>query len=478
MSELAEPLTRVLERCIDGFESLQSVERLSGGASQETYRLEIRARGGEQTLALRRAAGGYVREEGVVGPDLTAEAELIRLARKAGVPEPEIFAVLKPEDGIGDGFIMEWLEGEALGARIARADTFADIRPSLSRQAGEILARIHALEVGGTVLDERLTRHNPESSVRQKWESYQSFGTPQPMIDYTARWLLDNLPANPRSTLVHGDFRNGNLMVRPDAGITAVLDWEGAHIGDPIEDLGWLCTNSWRFGVTELPVGGFGPIEDLIAGYEAVSDATVDRDALRFWIVYGSFSWAVGCLMMAEHYRTGPDPSVERPGIGRRTSECQIDCVNLIMPGSVQLVEADSHETAVDMPRTDELLSSVRDFLRESVMSETQGRTSFLARVASNSLDIVLRELAHQPAARAQEQQGLERILGHGGEYAALRWELTQALRDGSLPLDADGLQDYLRNAVANQVAIDQPRYSGLRTAVSGRQDPAMESAG
>ena len=130
-------------------------------------------------------------------------------------------------------------------------------------------------------------------------------------------------------------------MVSP-AGVVAVLDWEIAHIGDPMRDLGWICTNSWRFGRSELPVGGFGGYADLFRGYERVSGRAVDPAHVKFWEVFGSFWWACSSLTMAEHYRTGPDKTVERPAIGRRSSECQVDCVNLLIPGPVELVAADA----------------------------------------------------------------------------------------------------------------------------------------
>jgi len=255
-------------------------------------------------------------------------------------------------------------------------------------------------------------------------------------------------------------------MVGP-AGIVAVLDWEVAHIGDPMRDLGWICTNSWRFGRSELPVGGFGVYADLFRGYEAESGIAVDPAHVKFWEVFGSFWWAVGCLGMAEHYRTGPDKTVERPGIGRRSSECQIDCVNLLIPGPVELIEAKPFTSTLDMPRTDELLVSVRDFLRSDVMAATEGRTNFLARVAANSLDIVLRELAVGAQQRELELARLRRLLSSNDDLEALRWRLVRALRDGSLPLDTPGLAEHLRQTVANQVAIDQPGYSGLKTALA-----------
>ncbi len=453
---------------VPGCNGLLGVERLSGGASQETYRVRVSVPGGEKLLALRRAAGGEL-PDAAIAPGLAAEALLMRSARAAGVPAPEVHYVLAESDGLGEGFLMEWLEGETLGARIVRSPDLAAIRPKLAYECGRILARIHAIDVAATGLDGVLAKITPAEAIEWHWQRYREYGTPQPMIDYTARWLANNLPPLATPALVHNDFRNGNLMISPDCptGVVAVLDWETAHIGDPMRDLGWICTNSWRFGRSDLPVGGFGHYEDLLAGYESVAQAPVDRNALNFWEVYGSFWWAVGCLGMAEHYRSGPDQTVERPAIGRRSSECQVDCVNLLIPGPVQLVQALAPNTAGEMPRIDELLVSVRDFLRGDVMGETHGRTNFLARVAANSLDIVERDLALGGVHRANEGARLQALFGaEEGGLDELRWRLVEGLRDGAIPLDWPGLADHLRTTVVNQVAIDQPRYSGFKTAL------------
>lgn len=459
-------LDAVLASRVPGCTGLVSVERLSGGASQETYRIYARIDDAERPLALRRSAGGLRGEDSAFNPPgLPAEARLMQCARAAGVPAPEVHYVLAEADGLGEGFLMEWLDGETLGARIVRAPELAELRPRLAFECGRILARIHAIDLRATGLDQALEVIRPREFIKRIWERYRQFPTPQPMIDYAGRWLLEHLPASGELQLVHNDFRNGNLMVDAQ-GVVAVLDWETAHIGDPMRDLGWICTNSWRFGRTDLPVGGFGHYEDLFAGYEAESGVQVAPERVKFWEVFGSFWWAVGCLGMAEHYRSGPDSSVERPAIGRRTSECQVDLVNLLIPGPAKLVEAEDLTAAADMPRLDELLVSVRDYLRGEVMSATQGRTNFLARVAGNSLDIVLRDLASGPAHRKAERQRLRALLGEDADLDALRWRLVAGLRDESIALDHPGLAEHLRNAVVNQVAIDQPKYSGLKTAL------------
>jgi len=457
---LKEVLIREIDNCVD----LLRVERLSGGASMETYRLLIETTGGENVICMRRGAGGIDRDS-VSAIGLSTEALLMRTARQHDVPEPEVYYVLTEEDNVGVGFIMEWLNGETLGARIVRSPELDDVRGALAEQCGRELAKIHAIDTQSSGLVDHLPVLDPATYLDQTWDRYKEWDTPQPMIDFTGRWLADNLPDSHDYRLVHNDFRNGNLMVDPQLGLCGVLDWETAHIGDPMRDLGWICTNSWRFGRRDLEVGGFGKLDDLIIGYEAVSGEEVDRARVQYWEVFGSFWWAIGCLGMADQYRVGPDATVERPAIGRRSSECQVDCVNLLIPGPVELVDPFLTTRTSDMPRIDELLTSVRDFLHDDVMAETSGRTNFLARVAGNSLDVVQRELAIGPQLREREIVRLEGLLEKRGSIDELRWALVEALRDESMDIDRTDLHDYLRETVINQVAIDQPKYSGFRFA-------------
>ena len=465
-------LDRVLRREIDGCERLAAVERLSGGASQETYRLWIETQAGDRQLALRRSQGGKEQEARAVersAPGLRIEAKLMQVARSNGIPEPEVFYILAPGDDLGGGFVMEWLDGIALGARIVRSPDLAEVRPKLARQCGEILGRLHAIDLEAQGLDRDLARLSAADFIEQTRGRYEALDTPQPMIDFTGRWLTENLPESTEQTLVHNDFRNGNLMV-DQTGVIAVLDWEIAHIGDPMRDLGWICTNSWRYGAgPELPVGGFGTYEDLFAGYEATSGHRVDLSRVEYWEVFGSYWWAVSTLGMTEAYRIGPDRSVERVTIGRRTTECQVDCVNLLIPGSVELVQAPDQLADPDMPRLDELVGATRDFLHGPVRDETAGRTRFHALVAGNALDIVYRDLHFGAEHRRREHERLRRLLDANGSLLELRWKLVHAIRDDAIGLDDNCLHDHLRATVVNQIAIDQPKYSGFKTAAARR---------
>ena len=465
-------LERVLRREIEGCQCLAAVERLSGGASQETYRLRIETAAGSRQLALRRSQGGTEEEARAVersAPGLRMEAKLMRVARRNGIPEPEVFHVLEPADELGAGFVMEWLDGVALGARIVRSPELAEVRPKLARQCGEILGRLHTIDLAAHGLDRRLARLSAADFVAQTSGRYEALDTPQPMIDFTGRWLTENLPESTEQTLVHNDFRNGNLMI-DKTGVVAVLDWEIAHIGDPMRDLGWICTNSWRYGAgPALPVGGFGTYEDLFAGYEATSGNPVDLSRVEYWQVFGSYWWAVSTLGMTQAYRSGLDRSVERVTIGRRTTECQVDCVNLLIPGPVELVAAPEQLTDPDMPRLEELVGATRDFLHGPVGDETTGRTRFHALVAGNALDIAYRDLHFGAEHRRREHERLRRLLNAEGSLLDLRWKLVHAIRNDALALDDTRLHEHLRATVVNQIAIDQPKYSGFRTAAERR---------
>ncbi len=435
---------------------LVDVQQLTAGASQQTFRVSVRQREGHEAhYALRRAQPGLERTTyGQVTPSV--EAELLELASFAQVPVPKVIESLQSTDGLGDGYLMEWLEGETMGQRIVKLPELEAAREKLAFECGQALARIHAIEVPDT-LRQVLHSVSPEALVRETWDAYIALETPEPMIDFTAQWLLRNVPPQSDSALVHGDFRNGNLMVSRE-GITAVLDWELCHLGDPMRDLGWLCVNSWRFGRRDLPVGGFGTVDDLVAGYEVESGGCVDRGALHFWEVFGSFWWSVTTLGMAQTWRTGETPSVERPVIGRRSSEAQMDCVHLLIPGYIDPLIPQREET--ELPTSVELVSSVRTHLKTSVLESLDGADKFLLRVAMNSLAIAERELQFGPVLEAEELSRLTTLLGEG-ELATLRWKLVHDLRSGVFPAEAP-LHEHLRSTVAGRLAIDQPTYSAL----------------
>src|SRR5262245_16752580 len=303
------------------------VQRLSGGASQQTWAFEVRDADRCVPLILRRApAGRSARATMMAGLD--AEARLIAAARAAGVPAPAVHHVLRDADGLGQGFVMERLRGETLGRRIARDARFAAARRVLARQCGDALARIHAIPIAGLPA---LRLGGPRAELQYQLGLHRNHGTARPVFELAFQWLRSHAPDDVAApVLVHGDFRNGNLVV-DEHGLAGVLDWELAHLGDPMEDLGWLCVNAWRFGCSELPVGGFGTRDDLFAGY-AAAGGQVDAARVRYWEVLGTLKWGVVCETMVNAWLTGQEREVEKAVIGRRASESEIDLLALLAP--------------------------------------------------------------------------------------------------------------------------------------------------
>jgi aminoglycoside phosphotransferase (APT) family kinase protein len=324
---IEEELTRCVIRWYPGATGAAEAVKLSGGASQETWSFDILHAGGKHGAILRRSPQGYgaapTRAAG-----LDAEARLMQLAHDAGLPSPKVMHVLRPEDDLGTGFIMQRIEGETIARKILRDEQFAKARPILARQLGKVSAGIHSLPRAQLPT---LREMSATKEIAEMGREYRSFDWPRPVFELALRWLADHDPGPSKEmTLVHGDFRHGNLIIGPD-GVRAVLDWELAHFGDPMEDLGWICVNSWRFGEIDKPVGGFGSREELFAGYED-GGRKVDPDRVKFWEVMGTLRWGVMCCGMMQRFRLGPDHSMERAMIGRRSSETEIDLLRLLAP--------------------------------------------------------------------------------------------------------------------------------------------------
>jgi aminoglycoside phosphotransferase (APT) family kinase protein len=315
---LAEQLRALLsDRLGEGIE-IAGLHQLTGGASRQTWSFDAtRADGTRRGLILRRDPPDAPRG------GMDTEAKAIQAAARAGVPEPAIVAYGEDPSDLDAGFIvMERVEGETLARRILRDEQFAAVRPKLAEQCGEILAHIHSIpvdEVPG------LERSDVLSKLR---ETLAEFDDPSPALELGLRWLEEHRPPPTDEVVVHGDFRNGNLVVGPD-GIRAVLDWEVVHRGDPLQDLGYLCVRAWRFGA-RLPVGGFGSYADLFRGYERVSGRRVDPEVVRWWELYGTTWWGVGCMRQAWRHLSGAEPSVELAAIGRRVWEQEYDVLLLL----------------------------------------------------------------------------------------------------------------------------------------------------
>jgi aminoglycoside phosphotransferase (APT) family kinase protein len=319
---LAASLSRVLARCFSGPVSVEGLARLSGGASHETWSFDARSGGSTVPLILRRAATSTRSRTAL---DKPTEAAVQEVAGGAGVPVAAVRTVLEPGDGLGAGYVMDRIEGETIARRILRDDAYADARKLMARQCGRILAAIHAAPRDR--LPELPTASGPAQLATYR-DLYDDCDDPHPVFELAFRHLEDRFDEPAELELVHGDFRNGNFVVGPD-GIRAVLDWELAHLGDPMEDLAWVCVASWRFGEIDRPVGGFGDIDDLFAGYEE-GGGRVDPERVALWELFGTLKWGIMCMMQGFAHLRAQTRSVEKAAIGRRASETEIDLLRLL----------------------------------------------------------------------------------------------------------------------------------------------------
>jgi len=326
---LEKKLHEIFTKLLNNQVSIENLTPLSGGASAETWLFDVTASNEKLELILRSSSTGDVAFG--AGIDKNTESLLQQVAYEHQVPVAKVVYTLKNEDEMGTGYIMERHKGETIARKILRDEKCSGARNIMAKQCGEILARIHAINIETLP---KLPDQSAAPQVAQMKALYQSFGEPVPVFDLAIQWLEDHLPTKEPLKLVHGDFRNGNFIVNEN-GIHTVLDWELSHLGDPMEDWGGLCVNSWRFGEIDKPVGGFGQREDLFASYEKASGRKVDPQAVKFWELFGTFKWGVICLYQTFAHLNNQVRSVERAAIGRRVSETEIDILRLIAPREV-----------------------------------------------------------------------------------------------------------------------------------------------
>jgi aminoglycoside phosphotransferase (APT) family kinase protein len=402
--------------------AIEGLALLSGGASKETWSFDAIGTDGERTeLVLRRNPPG--RPADPAGTHL--EARALNLAHGAGLPVPEMLVMSEGPAWGTPGMVMRRIPGETIARKILREDTYARARGLLVRQLAQFAAGLHAVEV-----PEGFPRPEPLAGLREQLAAFAQVGqhsTGQHLtrqdgtgpdgtgpdgtgqhsdvFELALDWLAANPPPDREPVLLHGDFRLGNLIVGPE-GLRAVLDWELTHLGNPAEDLGWLCVKAWRFGAA-APVAGMGSREELLAAYRQSGGADISLDELRWWETLGTLRWGIICMNQAWTHLSGAYRSVELAAIGRRVAEQEWDLLLLLQPAQAAAAAArrprPSGEPAAEpvpygRPTASELLDAVRGYLTDQVMPATSGQLAFHARVAANALAIVARELELGPA--------------------------------------------------------------------------------
>jgi aminoglycoside phosphotransferase (APT) family kinase protein len=442
---LAAGLARVCARAGLGAVSGEP-QRLTGGAVMESWRFGA----GGSDYVLRRAPSPAFMEGRPYGH--AVEAALIEAARAKGVTAPEVVAVLEESDGLGSGFVMRALPGTADPKVILGCDD----PDGLLREIARDLARIHRLRQsdvpdGVPVMDYR-------AAIADLKQQFMEAGGDRPIIALGLKWLEDNvgLVSHPQPlpqaggelvVLNHGDYRMGNLLVE-GSHLTGVLDWEIAHFGDPHEDLAFGCMAVWRFARYDRPALGLGSIEGYIAAYEAEAGVKVDPARFRFWTIYRTVWWALGCLKMAAQWRSGADRMLERVVISRRTSEQELDLLLLLEDDAP---EEERAREIYDYPRKPKecgeadvyaLATGIMEWL-DTLKGSMEGHNRFQLSVAKNALGMIRRDSL-------------------GGAMQAVFNIAAAEFLDGELDLNEENHLFFARLYTFEKVSVDSPKYPAL----------------
>lgn len=306
---------------------------MSGGAVQQNWALDVRIVGG--TLAglhnwvLRIDAPAAVAESLTRGE----EFRVLRAMQEAGVSAPPVLWFCEDCGVLGASFfIMERVLGIAAGHRVARDPRLVPDRARIARELATNLARIHRVTRKEASLDFLRTMHARESIAHYR-AFLDTLIDAQPALEWGLRWCELNAPASEETTFIHRDFRTGNYLVN-DGGVSAILDWEFAAFGNPLEDLGWLFAKRWRFGQDTYEAGGVANAVDFLDEYQLKSGRKVSADALVYWQVMAHVRWAVIALQQRERHASGKEPSLELALTGYLLPELELEILTLTEAGA------------------------------------------------------------------------------------------------------------------------------------------------
>lgn len=291
-----------------------SWERIGEGQANLTYRI----RRGEESFVLRR---GPRPPHPPSTHDMVRESRIQILVGAAGIPVPRILSVCDDESVLGVPFyVMDFLDGVVITNEIPAPLDAPNERKATVFAAVDALLDLHALDVE---TGELATIGRPHGYLERQvrrfsalWE--QSTERSIPAVTSIGSWLETNLPASQRASIVHGDYRLGNLMFEPTAParVAAILDWEMSTLGDPLADLGYFtATYSVPENTTSSPIEltpvtrehGYPSREDIIARYGA--ETSLDLSGLAWYQALALWKAAIFCEAIYTRWLHG-----ERPG--------------------------------------------------------------------------------------------------------------------------------------------------------------------
>jgi aminoglycoside phosphotransferase (APT) family kinase protein len=297
ISESGDSLARRLHDFIaaqlppDAGVALENLRRTTGGYSRENWLFEASwSEGGRRVarnLIMRRDPVGSVLET-----DRRVEFEVLRALEGCAVPSPRALfvdadgsrlerpsVVMERLDGLNDHFVLEG----------GLSQLPLDRRVALARCYCENLAALHRFDwraagLGG-VLGDPGTRGAAAAVAEWRAVYERQLLEPNPELECVLQWLEENAPEAQATVLVHGDWKPGNSLLSRGE-LQVMLDWETVHLGDPLEDVGWV-TNPLRQREHLIP--GAWERDDLVRHYESVSGFRADPESLHYWNVFANF---------------------------------------------------------------------------------------------------------------------------------------------------------------------------------------------
>lgn len=283
-AQLREGLSRYLSAKRGTSADIDGLVRIPGGASRETWRLDAKMGDRKQGLVVR-----IDPKTSLIDTERRTEFAAMRAAFVAGLPVPEPLDCEESAEWIGRPFS---LSVEMPGNSRLQLPT-EQLREKIARQKWTHLGRLARIEISDLDLGGVLLAPRPELCAKEQLDYWERIIDedelhPNPLSRAAIRWLRRNLPPPPdKLCLVHGDYRTGNFLCTPDGEITAILDWEMAHIGDPLEDLAWSLDPAWSWQDVGL-AGRLAPISEAVGYWQEASGMTAAPNALHWWRVFSA----------------------------------------------------------------------------------------------------------------------------------------------------------------------------------------------
>jgi aminoglycoside phosphotransferase (APT) family kinase protein len=270
--------------------AVADVERISGGASRETYRFKLAwTEGGqrrERRLILRRDPPASL-----IDTERKVEFAAYHAFHGSAVPVPQMLWLEEGSEALDHPFfVAEELTGFQAAPALLFAGGYDAVLPTVAARKWTILGEIAKADPVTLGLTEVMPPPALDACWTRELDHWEAIfdrceAEPQPIARAAIRWLRANPPPPAQKlSVVHGDYRTGNFLYDEAGEIHGVLDWEMAHLGDPLEDLAWGFNPIWRFG--RPLAGGLLPKGEAIAIWEGASGLRCDPEALHWWELF------------------------------------------------------------------------------------------------------------------------------------------------------------------------------------------------